>query len=159
MGGWDNHSERDLLLAVIDEGSLKSIDWESVSRRMAAQGHSYSKEGCRQHFLKLKRESGKRGGSSTSTPRKPRTPKSTKTSSKGTYDKNMSFDNADNDDDEEDLMGQSPSKGQKVKREPKQEDDDEWSTYGQENVLFKMEDSNANGKGHIDLVNEDLYEA
>ncbi|RFU33417.1 hypothetical protein B7463_g2925, partial [Scytalidium lignicola] len=194
MGGWNNQSDRDLLLAIIAEGSLKSIDWEAVAKRMGSQGYTFTKEGCRQpeitetlyllfllqsiqsfsasqlkcneltyssqHFMKIKKESAARSPSAKNALRKPRTPsKGTKGNAKDAmYDKNQGSNSfGDLDDDEEDLMEDSPSKKRKMKMELKEEED-EWRGGSEKHMLFKVEDSRKEN-GYIDLVNEDLYEA
>lgn len=44
---WDHKSDKDLLLAIIDNGALKGIDWKVISDKMVAKGYTFSHEACR----------------------------------------------------------------------------------------------------------------
>ncbi|KAF8856287.1 hypothetical protein BDZ45DRAFT_561403, partial [Acephala macrosclerotiorum] len=54
---WNYEADRDLLLAIIDEGALKSVIWPKISEKMAAKGYTFTHEACRQHFQKIRKES------------------------------------------------------------------------------------------------------
>lgn len=108
---------------------------------------------ARQHYMKLKRESVAARGQSEGTPRKPQTPKSSKGDPKKKgLDKDGNFAFGDGDDDEEDLMNDTPSKKRKTKIETK-EDEELNGIY--EAPLFKTEDSKAENACVVDLVNSE----
>lgn len=44
---WDTKADRDLLLAIIDEGALKSVHWPKVAQKMSEKGYTFTHEGCR----------------------------------------------------------------------------------------------------------------
>jgi hypothetical protein len=44
---WDHRSDKDFLLAIIDEGSLKSIVWPIIAQKMQAKGYTFTHEACR----------------------------------------------------------------------------------------------------------------
>lgn len=44
---WDHKSDKDLLLAIIDSGALKGIDWKVISEKMTAKGYTFTHEACR----------------------------------------------------------------------------------------------------------------
>jgi hypothetical protein len=52
---WDHKSDKDLLLAIIDNGALKGIDWKDISEKMTVKGYTFSHEACRYatHFYFL----------------------------------------------------------------------------------------------------------
>ncbi|KUJ09055.1 uncharacterized protein LY89DRAFT_741353 [Mollisia scopiformis] len=67
---WDAKADRDLLLAIIDEGALKSVLWPKIAQKMKDRGYTFSHEACRQHFQKIRKEAKSPSKSATSTPRK-----------------------------------------------------------------------------------------
>jgi len=44
----DHKADKDLLLAIIEEGSLKNIIWPNISDKMQAKNYTFTKEACRQ---------------------------------------------------------------------------------------------------------------
>jgi hypothetical protein len=52
---WGHKSDKDLLLAIIDNGALKGIDWKDISEKMTVKGYTFSHEACRYatHFYFL----------------------------------------------------------------------------------------------------------
>jgi hypothetical protein len=44
---WDQKADKDLLLAIIDEGTLKSIEWPKISAVMLEKGYTFTHEACR----------------------------------------------------------------------------------------------------------------
>ncbi|TGO66162.1 hypothetical protein BOTNAR_0066g00010 [Botryotinia narcissicola] len=54
---WDHRADRDLLLAIIEGNNLKAIEWPTISERLEKKGYSFTKEACRQHFQKIRKES------------------------------------------------------------------------------------------------------
>ncbi|KAF7872507.1 hypothetical protein EAF04_003428 [Stromatinia cepivora] len=105
---WDHRADKDLLLAIIEGNNLKTIEWPAISERLQKKGYSFTKEACRQHFQKIRKES-RTGSPSASasttpaaTPAKKRKPKAS------SYE-----DGAENDDEE------TPSKitSKRVKKE------------------------------------------
>ncbi|KAF7956904.1 hypothetical protein EAE96_004228 [Botrytis aclada] len=60
---WDHRADKDLLLAIIEGNNLKSIEWPTISERLQTKGYSFTKEACRQHFQKIRKES--RAGSAS----------------------------------------------------------------------------------------------
>ncbi|KAG0647813.1 hypothetical protein D0Z07_6040 [Hyphodiscus hymeniophilus] len=54
---WDGASDRDLLLTIIDEGGPGSSKWQVIADKMQAKGYTFTKEACRQHFQKIRKES------------------------------------------------------------------------------------------------------
>jgi hypothetical protein len=44
---WDHKSDRDLLLAIIEKGQLKSIMWPSIAQKMQSKGYTFTHEACR----------------------------------------------------------------------------------------------------------------
>ncbi|KAG9240339.1 hypothetical protein BJ878DRAFT_297828 [Calycina marina] len=64
---WNHEADKDLLLSVIAEGSLKGHNWASVSARMETKNYNFTKEACRQHFQKIRKEAGGNGGSVAAT--------------------------------------------------------------------------------------------
>ncbi|RDL34004.1 uncharacterized protein BP5553_08372 [Venustampulla echinocandica] len=53
---WDHKSDKDLLLAIIENGVLKGIEWPKIAQKMTAKGYTFTHEGCRQHFQKIRKE-------------------------------------------------------------------------------------------------------
>jgi len=51
---WDAKADKDLLLSIIDDGQLKSINWPSISSKMKAKNYTFSNEACRYVFFILK---------------------------------------------------------------------------------------------------------
>jgi hypothetical protein len=41
---WEHKSDKDLLLTIIDQGSLQ---WPTISDKMQAKGYTFTKEACR----------------------------------------------------------------------------------------------------------------
>ncbi|KAB8301173.1 hypothetical protein EYC80_003069 [Monilinia laxa] len=54
---WDHRADKDLLLAIIEGNNLKAIEWPTISERLNQKGYSFTKEACRQHFQKIRKES------------------------------------------------------------------------------------------------------
>ncbi|KAI9814034.1 MAG: hypothetical protein M1827_003498 [Pycnora praestabilis] len=75
-GSWDTLSERQLLLTIIELTNPKAPSWDLVSDKM---GTGHTKEACRQHFQKIRREA--RSGNPGAIPTKSPSKASTKTSS------------------------------------------------------------------------------
>ncbi len=50
---WDAKADRHLLLSIIEDGQLKSINWPSIANKMKAKGYSFSHEACRYVFCIL----------------------------------------------------------------------------------------------------------
>lgn len=44
---WDHKADKDLLLAIIENGALKGIEWPKISDIMNAKGYTFTHEGCR----------------------------------------------------------------------------------------------------------------
>jgi hypothetical protein len=46
---WNHESDKDLLLTIIEEGQLKSIDWLLIAGKLQAKGKGYTftNEACR----------------------------------------------------------------------------------------------------------------
>jgi hypothetical protein len=44
---WDHKSDKDMLLAIIDSGALKGIDWKTIADRMTVKGYTFTHEACR----------------------------------------------------------------------------------------------------------------
>lgn len=44
---WDARADRDLLLAIIDEGALKSVLWPKIAEKMQNKGYTFTHEACR----------------------------------------------------------------------------------------------------------------
>ncbi|TGO44392.1 hypothetical protein BCON_0529g00060 [Botryotinia convoluta] len=67
---WDHRADKDLLLAIIEGNNLKAIEWPTISERLQKKGHSFTKEACRQHFQKIRKESrtGSPSASTSTTP-------------------------------------------------------------------------------------------
>ncbi|KAF7900636.1 uncharacterized protein EAF01_007938 [Botrytis porri] len=119
---WDHRADKDLLLAIIEGNNLKAIEWPTISERLQKKGYSFTKEACRQHFQKIRKESrtGAPSASASTTP--------TATSAKKRKSKAASIEEGpENDDDEE-----TPSKNQS-KRVKTESDDQSAAELGVEN--------------------------
>ncbi|KAI9842210.1 MAG: hypothetical protein M1837_007423 [Sclerophora amabilis] len=119
MPSWSQDQEFKLLLAIINLTNPKPPNWNEVAQKM---GCDFTKEACRQHFQKIKRDNKGAGGSSSvpSTPVKNRVAK-TPTSQSSKRKKAPAAKPEDQDDDSTapfiDLDGDdSPAK--KMKQEP-----------------------------------------
>jgi hypothetical protein len=44
---WDHKADKDLLLAIIENGDLKSISWPVIAGKMNAKGYTFTHEACR----------------------------------------------------------------------------------------------------------------
>lgn len=44
---WDHKADKDLLLAIIENGELKSINWQTVAAKMQAKDYAFTHEACR----------------------------------------------------------------------------------------------------------------
>ncbi|TAQ83606.1 hypothetical protein B7494_g8070 [Chlorociboria aeruginascens] len=155
---WNHESDRDFLLTIIEGGQLKGIKWDVIAATLQAKGYTFSKEACRQHFQKLRKESSLGLSSTPSsranapTPRKRAVSGSSKSKlSKSAKSADRSLTTIDDDDDEEDIEMQTPSKNKKMKTED-----------GVVRKLFKVEElgENENGSagGVIDLDGDELYD-
>ncbi|PVH80946.1 hypothetical protein DL98DRAFT_588004 [Cadophora sp. DSE1049] len=154
---WDHKADKDLLLAIIDEGALKSIIWPKIALTMQAKGYTFTHEACRQHFQKIRKQSSgtsSANGTSTptSSPKKKATPR--KTAKATNYSATMN-----DEDDDEDLP---PPPSAKRKRVVKKEesglgsgvDEGERGTY-----QFKIEQLGGAENAHVvDLEHDDLYD-
>ncbi|KAL2066673.1 hypothetical protein VTL71DRAFT_2745 [Oculimacula yallundae] len=179
---WNGDADRDLLLAIIEDGSTKSINWPNVASTIQGKGYSFSHEACRQHFQKIRRNAnasaiGSTVGPATSgnnsyasspnvkrkvaTPRKPAAPKNAAASRTPTPDltppKEITLYHSD--DDENDLPPRPTAKRQRV---IKNED----TGFGgiDENRMYKFKTEQLGGPEHpehgaIDLErDENLYD-
>ncbi|KAI9647193.1 hypothetical protein NHQ30_003576 [Ciborinia camelliae] len=96
---WDHRADKDLLLAIIEGNNLKAIEWPAISEKLQKKGYSFTKEACRQHFQKIRKES-RTGSPSVSTNTTPAaTPAATP--AKKRKSKAASFEDGDDDDEEE----------------------------------------------------------
>ncbi|KAH7413400.1 hypothetical protein BKA64DRAFT_353683 [Cadophora sp. MPI-SDFR-AT-0126] len=151
---WDHKADKDLLLAIIDEGALKSIVWPKIALAMQAKGYTFTHEACRQHFQKIRKQSSTNGTSTpTSSPKKKATPR--KTAKAADYSANMN----DDEDDDEDLPPPPSSKRKRVVKKEENGfgsgvDDGERGTY-----QFKIEQLGGAEHAHVvDLEHDDLYD-
>ncbi|CZR53679.1 uncharacterized protein PAC_03559 [Phialocephala subalpina] len=110
---WDHKADRDLLLAIIEEGALKSVIWPTIAEKMNAKGYTFTHEACRQHFQKIRKESKSApksaAGNSPAAPTPRKRTSTTKTNGR-TSNGTRSFSN-----DSEDF--DTPSKKRKFKEE------------------------------------------
>jgi len=44
---WDHKADKDLLLAIILNGELKSISWPLIAQKMQAKSYTFTHEACR----------------------------------------------------------------------------------------------------------------
>jgi len=44
---WNHEADKDLLLAIISEGTLKSISWANIATKMEAKNYTFTQEACR----------------------------------------------------------------------------------------------------------------
>jgi len=44
---WDHKADKDLLLAIIEKGELKSVNWAAIAEKMNAKGYTFTHEACR----------------------------------------------------------------------------------------------------------------
>ncbi|KFZ05802.1 hypothetical protein V501_08010 [Pseudogymnoascus sp. VKM F-4519 (FW-2642)] len=153
---WTPEADRDLLLAIIDENKLQGLDWRVIAAKMATknENYSFSHEGCRQHFQKLRKASNTgANGSVPSTPRTPKTPKTPASRKPKQLDNNV--------DDEEAEDFATPSKKRKrdvVKEDQENGDFKEINGIafgGQTAAQFKME--SLSGEEEFVDLEEDLY--
>ncbi|OBT62023.1 hypothetical protein VE03_08255 [Pseudogymnoascus sp. 23342-1-I1] len=152
---WTPEADRDLLLAIIDENKLQGLDWHAIAAKMATKNnkYSFSHEGCRQHFQKLRRESASgASGSVPSTPSKPKTPKTPASRKKKLFDNSV--------DDEEVDQFVTPSKKRKhdaikVDQENDVKNINDIGLGGQTAAQFKME--SLSGEEEFVDLEEDLY--
>jgi len=165
---WDHRSDKDLLLTIIEMGSLSHIDWETVSATMKAKEYTFTKEACRQHYQKIRKEARNSApNGSFSTPVKATAKAATKsTPATGSKGKSASFAksayaNNYEDDDEEYFMTPSIKRQRSGVKKEKTEPVDMGGFYGQTAAQFKVEYEN-DGSGFdspIDLVDDGIYEA
>jgi hypothetical protein len=47
VSAWDAAADRDLLLAIIQDGKLQALDWRSIASQMAVKGYTFTHEACR----------------------------------------------------------------------------------------------------------------
>ncbi|KAE9371970.1 hypothetical protein N431DRAFT_339252 [Stipitochalara longipes BDJ] len=144
---WDHKADKDLLLAIIENGDLKSISWPTIAGKMQAKAYTFTHEACRQHFQKIRKESrnGAGGGGDSSPPKRSQTNGVHKSTPRKGSKAHGSFAETINDDDEEEL-NTTPSKKRKIfKKEEGKENSEEQSAY-----QFKMEQG-----GVIDLENDE----
>lgn len=156
---WDHKSDKDLLLTIIEMGKLQTIMWPEIANKMQAKGYTFTKEACRQHFQKIRKEAQK-GSDSTASParaaaKNPKPSGATTTPQKAGMAQNGSFkstfDNHEEDDEED--MSQGPN-SKRVKLEAQR------NGYGQSAPLFKVEHLTGNGHAApVDLENNEIYEA
>jgi len=148
---WDHKADKDLLLTIIEEGALKSIDWPNISARLAQKGYTFSKEACRQHFQKIRKDA-RANGEATPTPNRTSNGLAKSAGNKGGKANGSFSYGRENEDDDEEMK--TPTKRKRVAKLEKQED--MASFNGQSAMLFKMEEMNGNGSP-IDLISEDIY--
>ncbi|PMD56276.1 uncharacterized protein K444DRAFT_616084 [Hyaloscypha bicolor E] len=147
---WDHKADKDLLLAIIENGDLKSISWPAIAAKMQAKAYTFTHEACRQHFQKIRKESrNSAGGGDSSSPNKRANTNGVHKSTPRKGSKaHGSFEQSANDDDDEEDLNTPPSKRKRTKKEEGKENADEQSAY-----LFKVEHGAV-----IDLENNDIYE-
>ncbi|RDW88083.1 hypothetical protein BP6252_00115 [Coleophoma cylindrospora] len=161
---WDDRADKHLLFAIIEEGALKSISWQNVSDALNQKGYTFSREACRQHFQKLRRES--RGNRTNTTPTKPSKGTPTKQGTGSGKSKAQFASNDRNEDDDEESFPPTPTHlnysfastpaSKKRKVEKMEEEKPRDLVYGGQNAaIFKLED--AEDAGVIDLERDDLY--
>ncbi|KAH8657164.1 hypothetical protein BGZ60DRAFT_384043 [Tricladium varicosporioides] len=167
---WNAESDRDLLLAIMELGKLEGLDWHAVSARMGDKGYSFSNEGCRQHYQKLRKAykskgpgpttspikaNGSPSKSTNTTPRK-RAPKSTKSSQSTNGNSFASTIPNSTGDYEEDVENfQTPSKRPKMEAKYQKQGSDEYN-YGMEKVnAFKIEERGEMGQLTHDLEHDE----
>ncbi|KAI9053937.1 hypothetical protein LZ554_002881 [Drepanopeziza brunnea f. sp. 'monogermtubi'] len=169
---WDHKADKDLLLTIIDEGSLKSIAWPSISNKMADKGYSFTHEGCRQHFQKIRKEARNGHSSPLDAPApSPSKPKANKAKAVTTPRKasKKENDNApwgsghghghDNNnnikDDDEDL----PPPSAKRKREVKKEKEEPLLDQQQQEAAYQFKvEHMADVKPRINFENDEIYD-
>ncbi|KAF7916553.1 uncharacterized protein EAE98_010652 [Botrytis deweyae] len=117
---WDHRADKDLLLAIIEGNNLKAIEWPIISESLQKKGYSFTKEACRQHFQKIRKES--RIGSPSASTRAT----SAATSVKKRKSKAASIEEGQENEEEE-----TPSKNQS-KRVKKESDDQSAAELGVE---------------------------
>ncbi|KAK0127854.1 hypothetical protein ONS96_007355 [Cadophora gregata f. sp. sojae] len=114
---WDQKADRDLLLAIIDEGALKGIVWPKIALALQAKGYTFTHEACRQHFQKIRKQSsatnnangnGTSNSTPTASPKKKATPRKTPKAA-ANYGATMN-----DDDDDEDLPPPPSAKRKRV---------------------------------------------
>jgi hypothetical protein len=44
---WDHKADKDLLLAIIENGDLKSISWPAIAAKMQDKQYTFTHEACR----------------------------------------------------------------------------------------------------------------
>jgi hypothetical protein len=152
---WDHKADKDLLLTIIEEGALKSIDWPNISARLTRKGYAFSKEACRQHFQKIRKDAranNEANSEATSTPKRASNSLAKSAGNKGGKANGSFSYGRENDDDDEEMN--TPTKRKRVTKVEKQED---MAGFNVQNaMLFKMEDMNGN-RSPIDLIREDIY--
>ena len=47
---WDHKADKDLLLAIIENGDLKSISWPAIAAKMQVKQYTFTHEACRYVF-------------------------------------------------------------------------------------------------------------
>ncbi|RAL66346.1 hypothetical protein DID88_006015 [Monilinia fructigena] len=109
---WDHRADKDLLLAIIEGNNLKAIEWPTISERLNQKGYSFTKEACRQHFQKIRKES-RTGSPSASSNTTPAVTPAQKRKSKVASLKEGNKDDDDDDDDE----SPSKNKSKRLKKE------------------------------------------
>ncbi|KAH7370838.1 hypothetical protein BKA65DRAFT_545537 [Rhexocercosporidium sp. MPI-PUGE-AT-0058] len=156
---WDHKADKDLLLAVIDEGALKGIVWPKIAVTLQSKGYTFTHEACRQHFQKIRKQSASSSGNGNGigannnssapsspkkrpTPRKPSAATSAKNQTTG-YGAGVEDEN----DDEEDMPPPPSAKRKRVmkKEESAANGRDERPAY-----QFKIEQ--LGGAEHADAV-------
>ncbi|CAL3966877.1 unnamed protein product [Diplocarpon coronariae] len=152
---WDHKADKDLLLVIIDEGTLKGIAWPTISDKMSSKGYTFTHEGCRQHFQKIRKEA--RGGiaKSDSGPSSPSKRTSSKTtprkSSSGKGGKGPADCGSGEVEDDDEELPPPPSKRRRgvKKEEPKFEPENSQQAY-----QFKVEQTDMY-ENAIDLENDE----
>ncbi|KAI9765383.1 MAG: hypothetical protein M1835_007419 [Candelina submexicana] len=131
MPTWTTDNERRLFLAIIEVTGVKSSDWGAVAEKM---GPGYTRESVRQHFAKIKKQTGNAPSPTKANPQTPTkngTPGKNSTPTKTPNSKankrkqaTVADDNEDDDDDVEerkptiDLTHGNTTPTKRVKTEP-----------------------------------------
>ncbi|KAI9699437.1 MAG: hypothetical protein M1836_003048 [Candelina mexicana] len=68
MPTWTTDNERRLFLTIIEVTGVKTSDWGAVAEKM---GPGYTRESVRQHFMKIKKQTGNAPSPTKATPKTP----------------------------------------------------------------------------------------
>ncbi|KAL5326153.1 hypothetical protein ACEPPN_007291 [Leptodophora sp. 'Broadleaf-Isolate-01'] len=164
---WDHKADKDLLLAIIDEGALKGIVWPKIAVTLQSKGYTFTHEACRQHFQKIRKQSSSSTGPSTNgngngngntsspsspkkrpTPRKPSTPTASKSQTQTT-----GYGNNNDDEDDEDLPPPPSSKRKRI--EKKEERVGSAGGRAGERGVYQFKIEQLGGAEHVDLEHDE----